>query len=258
MSGTTAIVGAEGHAKNAGRAYVFTKTGAVWRQTAELKGSDTVANDFFGASVGVSGTTAVVGAPELAENAGRAYVFTKAATSWKQVTELKGSDTAVGDTFGNSVAVSSTIAIVGAEDHAKGAGRSYVFTKAGGVWKQTAELKGSDTVANDFFGSSVAISDTTTVVGASNADSAGRAYVFTKTAPGWKQVAELKGSDTVYADEFGASVGVSGTTAVVGAYFHALSGHAYLFTKTGSVWKQVAELKAPTACLAMPIYSATR
>jgi hypothetical protein len=28
-----------------------------------LKGSDTVANDFFGMSVAISGTTAVVGAP---------------------------------------------------------------------------------------------------------------------------------------------------------------------------------------------------
>ena len=46
---------------------------------------------------------------------------------------------------------------------------------------------------------------------------AGRAYVFTKTATGWKQVAELKGSDTVASDYFGYSVAISGTTAVVGA-----------------------------------------
>jgi len=75
ISGTTAIVGAHGHAKNAGRAYVFTKTPAAWKQVAELKDSDTVAGDYFGASVAISGTTAVVGAFVHANDAGRAYVF---------------------------------------------------------------------------------------------------------------------------------------------------------------------------------------
>jgi len=41
-------------------------------------------------------------------------------------------------------------------------------------------------------------------------------YVFTKSPSGWKQVAELKGSDTAPGDEFGFSIGISGTTAVVG------------------------------------------
>ena len=40
----------------AGRACVFTQTANGWRQTAELKGSDTVAHDAFGVSVAVTGT----------------------------------------------------------------------------------------------------------------------------------------------------------------------------------------------------------
>jgi len=53
----------------------------------------------------------------------------------------------------------------------------------GSTWNQVAELQGSDTVAGDEFGSAVAISDTTAVVGAGDhAGHAGRAYVFTKTA----------------------------------------------------------------------------
>ena len=71
ISGTTALVGAPGSAKDAGRAYVFTKTAAGWKEAAELKGSDTVAADFFGYSVAISGTTAVVSAPGFAKNAGR-------------------------------------------------------------------------------------------------------------------------------------------------------------------------------------------
>ena len=149
------------------------KTGAGWKQAAELKGSDTVAGDLFGGSVAISGTTAVVGASGYARHAGRAYVFTKTGAGWKQAAELKGSDTVAGDYFGDSVAISGTTAVVGASGYAKDAGRAYVFAKTAAGWKQAAELKGSDTVAGDDFGISVAISGTTIVAGAP---------VFTKEA----------------------------------------------------------------------------
>ena len=135
------------------------------RQLAELKGSDTVASDQFGTSVAVSGSNAVVGTSGSAYS-GRAYVFAKSASGWKQVAELKGSDTLPADRFGTSVAISGTTIVVGAYDHAKDAGRVYVFTKAGSTWNQSAELKGFDTVAADYFGWSVAVSGTTVVVGA--------------------------------------------------------------------------------------------
>ena len=45
---------------------------SIGTQLAELKGSNTVADDSFGFSVAISGTTVVVGAHGHAENAGRA------------------------------------------------------------------------------------------------------------------------------------------------------------------------------------------
>ena len=204
-----------------------------------MEGSDSVPDDDFGDSVAISGTTAIVGADEAAyRDAGRAYVFAKTASGWEQTAELKGSDTVGKDQFGWSVAISGTTAIVGALNHANGAGRAYVFTKTAGVWKQTAELKGSDTVAYDSFGWSVAVSGTMAVVGANTQVGGGRAYVFTKRAAVWKQTAELKGSDTVAFDDFGGSVAISGTTAVVGE-----SDKAYVFIRTATGWKQAAELK---------------
>jgi hypothetical protein len=231
ISGTTAVAGAPGYAKDVGRAYVFAKTGSVWKQAAELKGSNTVAGDYFGYMVAISGTTAVVGAPGYSKAAGRAYVFAKTGSVWKQAAELKGSDTVASDGFGYSVAISGTTAVVGTPDHAKEAGRAYVFTNTASGWKQAAELKGSDTVAGDGFGASVAISGTTAIVGAPvYSKAAGRAYVFAKTGSVWKQAAELKGSDTVANNDFGYTVAISGTTAVVGADGHAKgAGLAYVF-----------------------------
>ncbi len=245
ISGTTVFVGAPGYAKNAGRAYVFAKTGTGWRQAAELKGSDTAAGDYFGDLVSISGQTAIVGADGYGKNAGRAYLFVKTGTGWRQAADLKGSDTAADDGFGYSVAISGTTALVGAPDKAKGTGRAYVFTDTPAGWRQAAELKGSDTAAGDGVGVSVAVSGTTAVVGAPGyAKNVGRAYVFTDTANGWEQAAELKGSDTAAGDDLGFSVAVSGTTAVVGAPGHAKdAGWAYLYAKTGSGWRQAAELK---------------
>jgi hypothetical protein len=240
ISGTTAVVGAPGHANFAGRAYVYTKAATGWKQTAELKGSNTAGGDNFGTSVAISGTTIVVGAYSHANTAGAAYVFAKTGAGWKQTAELEGTDTA-SDYFGVSAAISGTTAVVGAFADASSDGAAYVFTKTGAVWKQ-AELKGSYTADAGDFGGSVAISGTTAIVGAPNTNS-GAAYVFTKTGAGWKQTAELEGTDTASGDGFGGSVAISGTTAVVGAYDHDDgAGAAYVFTKTGAGWKQVAEL----------------
>jgi hypothetical protein len=88
---------------------VFTKTTAGWKQVAELKGSDTGVGDQFGSSVGISGTTAVVGAPFNSEfnsdSNGRAYVFTETTTGWTEVAELEGYQS---EFFGQSARVDSS------------------------------------------------------------------------------------------------------------------------------------------------------
>ena len=217
-------------------------------QLAELKGSDTVAQDDFGYPVAVSGTTAVVGAPGHSEVAGRAYVFARTAAGWKQAAELSGSDTIAGDAFGYSVAVSGATAVVGAPIHGD-AGSAYVFTKIAGRWKQVAELEGSGTVIQNEFGYSVSISGRTVIVGApfaaSDALLAGQVYVFTETATGWRQTAELEGSGTIGGDQFGVSVAISARTVIVGANYRAQSqGRAYVFTETATGWRQTTELKS--------------
>ena len=87
-------------------------------------------------------------------------------------TVLKGSDTKVGDGFGESVAVSANTVVIGAPGH--DAGRAYVFADNAAGWQQDAELGASGT-ARTAFGTSVAISGGTIVVGAPDAPGGGRA-----------------------------------------------------------------------------------
>jgi hypothetical protein len=76
--GSTALVGAVGHDKNAGAGYVFTLRGGTWSQTGELTPSDAASNNQFGASVALSAgdSTALVGAIGYNSYAGAGYVFT--------------------------------------------------------------------------------------------------------------------------------------------------------------------------------------
>jgi hypothetical protein len=118
-------------------------------------------------------------------NAGAAYVFRRSAGVWAQQAYLKASNTDAGDWFGTSVAVSGDTAVVGAyrEDSCatgvdgkqtngcNSAGAAYVFRRSAGVWAQEAYLKASNSEADDRFGSSVALSGDTVVVGAGLEDS---------------------------------------------------------------------------------------
>jgi hypothetical protein len=141
---------------------------------------------------------------------------------------------------------------VGAPYHSVGSngeqGAAYVFVKSGGTWIQQAELTASDGAELDKFGTSVAVSGSTAVVGAwahavgSNYEQ-GAAYVFVESGGTWIQQAELIASDGAIGDEFGWSVAVSGSTAVVGAFDKAV-GAAYVFVDSGGTWTQQAELEA--------------
>src|SRR5437867_1106862 len=99
---------------------------------------------------------------------------------------------------------------------------------------QQAYVKASNSEANDYFGSSVAASGDTLVIGAwledSNASgvngdqsdnsafSSGAAYIFVRAGTNWTQQAYLKASNAERVDRFGFSVAVSDDTVVIGAY----------------------------------------
>jgi hypothetical protein len=199
----------------------------------------------------------------------------------------------VNDLFGASVAVADDAVVIGAfgedsaatgvggnqhDNNAPDAGAAYVFTRSDVTWTQQAYLKVSTTGAGDWFGSSVAVSGDTVVVGAPNEDSAatgaggnqndnsapdaGATYVFTRSGAAWTQQAYLKASNTETLDTFGASVAVAGDTIVIGAYGEDgaatgvggnqndnsvdRAGAAYVFTRSGAAWTQQAYLKAST------------
>jgi hypothetical protein len=262
ICGDTVVVGAsrdDDNGAESGSAYVFTGSGATWIQQAKLTADDGAAGDSFGYSVAVSGDTAVIGAyqdDDKGGDSGSAYVFTRSGSTWTQQAELAGDLQAAGDWFGYSVAASGDTALVGArfaDEHGTDSGAAYVFSRTGTSWTQEARLAPADGAASDWFGSSVALSGDTAVVGASSDDDkggdSGSAFIFTRSGTEWTEQPKLTASDGAAQDRFGNSVAISGDTVVVGAPYHESaggfrSGSSYVYVRSGASWLQQTELAA--------------
>jgi len=266
VEGGVVVVGAWGSDDNgslSGAVYVFVEppggwSGLVVEESAKLLASDGAAFDLFGGAVAISGGTIVVGADsddnDNGSDSGAVYVFTEPPGGWAGVLEedakLLPTDGAEEDNFGLSVAVSGGTVVAGAPFH-DDVGAAYVFREPAGGWagtlNQSAKLVHSVPGMGDNFGESVAISGAHVVVGASNDDGHGKAYVYTEPAGGWvgavTQSARLESSDGTAGDRFGWSVAISGSRIVVGDWSRdetvADTGAAYLFHRPGGGWSGV-------------------
>lgn len=170
----------------------------------------------------------------------------RSGTSWSEQAKLTASDAAAGDWFGYSVAVSGDTAVVGAngdDDGGSASDSAYVFVRSGMSWNEQTKLTASDPAIGDNFGTSVALSGHTAVVGAPFDDdgitNSGSAYVFVRSGTSWSEQAKLIAGDADAGDNFGRSVAVSDDTAVVGAYQDddggSNSGSAYVFLHGGEL-----------------------
>ena len=148
---------------------------------------------------------------------GSAYIFEKTGIEdWTFVQKINNSDQDDYDRFGWSVAIDGNMAIIGAyaedEDASDAntmarAGSAYIFQRGGdGVWTEMQKIVASDRTADDEFGWSVDISDSTVIVGAHHEGHnaaggeyeyhAGSAYVFDLGLDGiWTQSQKIVGSD---------------------------------------------------------------
>lgn len=195
VSGKTVVIGAHYDSDNgthSGSAYVFTPSGASWNQQVKLIPADGDALDQFGESLSVSGDTAVIGSFRDDDNggdSGSAYIFTRSGLIWGQQTKILATDGAIGDNFGYSVAVAGETVVIGASGDGDHSGSAYVFTRSGATWSQQTRLFAADGTIGDNFGSSVAVSGESVMVGAyedgdKGLDS-GSAYVYWPKSFSW-------------------------------------------------------------------------
>jgi hypothetical protein len=202
IDGDVALVGAagmDGSGLNRGAAYLFARDlGGIgaWGLVKKLLPSTPSDDSWFGNSVALDGSLAVIGEPwndGSGTNRGAVYLFKRdygGADNWGQLRKLVASDPHDDDFFGYSVAVAGGNVVVGAAQAPGGGterGQAYLFSQDEGgtdAWGEVQRLRASDGQNQDWFGFSSAILGSYILVGAVGEDGSGTAwgaaYLFKK------------------------------------------------------------------------------
>ncbi|MCB9857495.1 MAG: hypothetical protein H6818_17575 [Phycisphaerales bacterium] len=257
VSGNTAAIGAYRDHQDGvtpGAVYVYENTSNHWDQVSKLRpiAGTTIAS--LGYSVAIDGDTIVAGAYRddgIALRTGTAYIFRRISGIWQQTARLMADDGTNADEFGASIAISGDTIVVGApksDQAAIDAGSVYVFQLINDAWYQTARLTAPNPIIGAQFGSSVAISGATIVVGMPRPNHAGpgSVHAYRETNGVWQPVASIASDDTPSEDLFGGSVSIDGDTIAVGATLSqdpALgSGAVFVFRENAGQWERIARL----------------
>ncbi|MCB0519592.1 MAG: hypothetical protein H6577_24440 [Lewinellaceae bacterium] len=211
-----------------------------------LTSPEPIASGLFGISVSIQGGTIVASDNPLnGSNLRHVYAFKDTGGNWIQDGELENPAQVANDDYGRSVSVDGDYAVVGASGVSGEQGKAYVFKRTGAsTWNLEATLSGSDVVAGDKFGTGVAISGTSLVVGApAKNNGIGSAYVFNLAGGTWTEVAKLVPAN--------APNGRFGTWLTMHEGYIAVAAHqrekVFVYKQAGNTWAQQALLEPPVA-----------
>ncbi len=249
------VIGARLHdagGTSAGAAYVFERLGGTWQQVAKLQPDDLAAGDRFGVSVGVSGSTIVIGASrndQMALNAGAVYVYRRIGNQWSEHSSFFAADPAIDDYFGTSVAIDGGRIIIGARGRDSAgdeSGAVYIFHPTVDSWAQQSKIVPPSLDNGDELGRSVAIEGDWAIMGAWRDDDAapdaGAAYIYRFNGVNWNQSAKITASDGQALDGYGWAVDITDGTALVGAFGNDdmgnSAGSAYIYRFDGVNWNE--------------------
>lgn len=219
IEGPYALVGAFNDGDNglkAGSAYMFNRfTGAeLYRiddQAPEL-------GDIFAYDVAIEGSLAIIGKPhdnDLGTNSGSVLIHD--AATGALIRTLYASDGDIGDHFGNAVAISNGILIVGEledQDNGQSSGSAFLFDANTGT--QLFKLTPQDGKKRRQFGKSVSISGNIALAGSGMPNTIpGSVYSYDVTTG--LLIRKMMPSDGLPGDYFGNQIAQDGSIVVIGA-----------------------------------------
>ncbi len=264
LKGDVAVIGAQFDDDNgdaSGSAYVFAFDGASWTQTQKIAPSDGAADDWFGASLGMTNSWLAVGATADDDNgtdAGSVYIYERDAGSWSFSQKLLALGGSSFDEFGYSIALTDDVMLIGTrldDDNGIDSGSVRVFDRSGSTWSESSTLLSADGAAGDQFGVSISLDNGRALIGARSDDEvgpdSGAAFIFESSGLSWSQIEKLVPADGATSDQFGHSVYLAGDRAIVGAYLDddsgGDSGSAYVFDFDGTTWAESTRLSSGDA-----------
>lgn len=247
ISGDTLVIGSPRHNDDQGAVYVFVRDGGGnWTQQAKLTAASGQPGDHFGAALGLSGDTLIIGMPGV--DAG--HVYQRAGVTWTPTAQLTATGGALGDGFGCAVAAAGDSVLIGAPRHgANDAGAGYVFKSVAGDWSTPGETKLPIAAPADaHLGYAVDLAERVALLGAPGENNtAGAGYVAFYNGSTWSQQARLTDTGGVPGDRLGGAVNLGGEQADVallgapGAGSTSQEGGLNLYTRQGATWNPSAD-----------------
>jgi hypothetical protein len=249
--GNTALIGSPAGADpGGGSVYFYSRSNQHWTMQDTFADPDV---STFGQAVAMTDTNIIIGAYNGGYGRGVAYAYSRAGAQWQLNSTISDPGKHVDDEFGGALGVSGTTLLIGAEGTTNADGAAYFYSKAHATWRRTGKVTDTYNSSGEFRGGSVAISGTNIVIGASGAHgNVGVAFIYSRSRTRWRQVAQLNYPGPAKDEpdaQFGTSVAISGTTAVVGAtepYESEGGGAVYIYVRSRGKWSRQATLSAPT------------
>lgn len=229
LEGNVAIIGAPQTDTvdfDSGAAYIYRYDGTQWNEQAKLAPTTAGAFSFFGGSVALHGTTALVGQWDdgTSSDMGLVGAFKENAGTWVLQTELMASDRDNGDTFGFSVAIYNNKAFVGApfrDGDCANSGAVYVYGRYNDEWCEEQIIVPNDKNASQAFGSAVAVWGDMATIGSywdqDNGDYSGSAYTYRNIENVWTHQFKYLPNDGVVGQLFGIAAAMDNDRVVIGA-----------------------------------------
>ena len=236
---------------------VLERTGETWTVRAFFDGYPA---HFAGGEVALKGDVLVAGwpgeAPDDLVGAGAADVYRRDGATWVFEQHLVADEPVDDANVGTSVALDGDVIVLGAPEY-RGTGflqgAAYVFAYADGVWTQTAELHPNDPKTGGNFGRDVAIDGDRIAASAPGhvhvPDSSGVVYIFTETASGWEEEAEVLPSVYHNWQQFGRVIDLEGDHLVASGASPTSANvptDVFTFDRTNGTWQESQRITGET------------
>ena len=226
-----------------GHVFFYHRTGAgVWELTRKLTSHYGTVGSYYGWSVSLDGSTAVVGAPGW----GEVFTYWPDGSTWQIGERIVDPIWGSGRSFGRSVSLQDGALVVGTPGDSEvqaGAGAAYVYRQAAsGGWASEGKLLPPPTspaqkLTGSYYGSTVGLSGDLIVMGGPQADIAGQengaVLVFARQNGSWAYQATLTAADGGSYDYLGTGLDIDHGFVLAGAPGHdalgANVGAAYLY-----------------------------
>lgn len=207
-----------------------------------------------GERVGLSGATALLGAPGSEE----ALFFEATPSGWSGPIRRAATD-AGATSFGQYLAIEGDLAVVGAPPAgvSQAPGWAFVYARGDGAWEQVAALRPDGLSPGALFGLGVAAARGRVAVGAPNqacevpdpatSRGCGQVRIYDVDGAGAREAAVLTVPEGDRAFRFGNSVALDGDRLVVSALTgeFGTEGRLYVYEWSGGAWGVTAAIDAP-------------